>query len=55
MGNADEVKGQIKRGMGELRGDEKLKREGSIDEAAGKAKDSADKVADKARSLKEND
>jgi len=34
----DEAKGRVKRAAGELTGDEKLKRKGTIDKAAGKAK-----------------
>jgi uncharacterized protein YjbJ (UPF0337 family) len=48
MGN-DEAKGRAKRAAGELTGDESLKREGTIDKAAGKAKDAVDKAADRAK------
>ena len=44
--NADEVKGRIKKAVGELTGDEKLKREGTLDKAAGKAKEGIDKAKD---------
>ena len=46
----DEMKGRAKRAAGEITGDDDLKREGSVDKAAGKAKDVVDKVADKAKS-----
>jgi uncharacterized protein YjbJ (UPF0337 family) len=49
MAHADEVKGRVKRAAGELTGDEKLKREGSVDKAAGKAKEFVDKAADKVK------
>ena len=50
MGNSiDEAKGRAKRAAGELTGDDDLKREGSVDKAAGKVKDAVDKVADKAK------
>jgi uncharacterized protein YjbJ (UPF0337 family) len=49
MGNADEAKGRVKRAAGELIGDGDLKREGTVDKAAGKAKDAVDKVSDKAK------
>ena len=49
MGNADEAKGRAKRAAGELIGDADLKREGTVDKAAGKAKDAIDKVGDKAK------
>ena len=50
MGNStDEMKGRAKRAAGELTGDDDLKREGTVDKAAGKAKDLVDKAADKAK------
>lgn len=49
MAKADELKGRAKRATGELTGDDDLKREGTVDKAAGKAKDAVDKIADKAR------
>ena len=53
--NTDEAKGRAKRAAGELTDDDKLKREGTVDEAAGKAKESVDKAADKAKQLIESD
>ena len=50
-GEADQAKGHIKKAVGELTGDEDLKREGDIDEASGKVKDAVEKVADKAREV----
>ena len=49
MPNSDEMKGRAKRAAGEITGDDKLKHEGSVDKAAGKAKDLIDKAADKGR------
>ena len=49
MASIDETKGRAKRAVGELTGDDELKREGAIDKATGKAKDVADKVADKTK------
>jgi uncharacterized protein YjbJ (UPF0337 family) len=49
MPNMDEMKGRAKRAGGELSGDDKMKREGSIDKAAGKSKDAVNKTADKAK------
>jgi uncharacterized protein YjbJ (UPF0337 family) len=49
MGNADETKGRIKRAAGELSDDDKLKREGSVDKAAGSAKRVVDKASDKTK------
>jgi uncharacterized protein YjbJ (UPF0337 family) len=37
--NIDEAKGRAKRAAAELTDDEKLKREGTVDKAAGKAKE----------------
>jgi|SwirhirootsSR3_FD_contig_41_15431321_length_546_multi_1_in_0_out_0_1 uncharacterized protein YjbJ (UPF0337 family) len=54
-GNMDEAKGRAKRAAGELADDENLKREGTVDKAAGGAKEAVDKAADKAKSLIEND
>ena len=51
MAGIDEAKGRGKRAVGELSGDADLKREGTIDKATSKAKDGADKIADKAKDL----
>ena len=53
--NIDEAKGRAKRAAGELTDDEKLKREGTVDKAAGKAKETVDKAADKAKRLIRDD
>ena len=44
--HSDEAKGRVKKAVGELTGDEQLKREGTIDKAAGKTKEAVDKVKD---------
>jgi uncharacterized protein YjbJ (UPF0337 family) len=49
MAGIDETKGRAKRAVGELTGDDELKREGTIDKTTGKAKDVVDKVADKTK------
>jgi len=49
MGKLEEAKGRMKRAAGELSGDKQLKREGTVDKAAGKAKKAVDRTADKAR------
>ena len=54
MRNTDEAKGRVKRAAGELTGDDELKREGSVDKAAGKAKDAVDKTADSVKRKLEN-
>lgn len=53
--NIDEAKGRTKRAAGELTDDDSLKREGTVDKAAGEAKEAIDKAADKAKHLMEND
>jgi uncharacterized protein YjbJ (UPF0337 family) len=45
-GKSDEIKGRVKEAAGALAGDEKLKREGKVDQAAGKIKQKAEKVVD---------
>ena len=63
MGGMDEAKGRVKEAAGDLTDDDKLKQEGKLDQAAGKAKgtihdleekaeDLVDKVKDKLRSEK---
>lgn len=46
-GEKDEAKGRVKEAAGALTGDKDLKREGKVDQAAGKAKDAVDSVKDK--------
>ena len=46
-GKTDELKGRVKEAAGALTGDAKLKREGQIDQAAGKTKQKMEKVIDK--------
>lgn len=48
-GDTDKAKGHVKQAVGELTDDERLEREGKIDEAAGTAKDVADKAKDAAK------
>ena len=48
-GSMDESKGRIKKAAGELLDDDDMKREGSADKAAGKAKGAVDKAADWAK------
>jgi uncharacterized protein YjbJ (UPF0337 family) len=43
-GKSDEAKGRIKKAIGELTGNKKMKREGTIDKAAGKVKQGVSKV-----------
>lgn len=46
-GKADELKGRVKEAAGALTGDAKLKREGRLDQAVGKIKQSSEKLIDK--------
>ena len=46
-GKADKAKGRIKEAAGALTGDRRLKREGKIDQMAGRAKDAVTRTADK--------
>lgn len=48
-GTSDKVKGRVKEAAGALTNDKKLKNEGKVDQAAGKAKNAAEKVVDKAK------
>jgi uncharacterized protein YjbJ (UPF0337 family) len=48
-GKSDELKGRVKEAAGALTGDKKLKREGKVDQAVGKAKQKVQKVADKVK------
>jgi uncharacterized protein YjbJ (UPF0337 family) len=45
----DEAKGRVEEAAGDLTGDKDLQREGKTDQAAGKAKEAVDSVADKAK------
>jgi uncharacterized protein YjbJ (UPF0337 family) len=48
-GTTDKAKGRVKEAAGALTDDDKLRREGKLDQTVGKVKDAADKVADKVR------
>jgi uncharacterized protein YjbJ (UPF0337 family) len=48
-GRADKVKGRIKKAVGDLTDDPKLRRRGQVDETAGKIKDTVEKGVDKAK------
>jgi uncharacterized protein YjbJ (UPF0337 family) len=47
MSNADDMKGRAKEAAGALTGDDDLKREGKLDQAAGKVKEAVDTAKDK--------
>jgi uncharacterized protein YjbJ (UPF0337 family) len=44
--NADDAKGKLKEGAGAVTGDDSLKNEGKVDQAAGGLKQGIDKVKD---------
>lgn len=46
-GKTDKAKGKIKQAIGDLTGDDRLRREGKIDEVAGRAKEVIDTVKEK--------
>ena len=46
-GQSDKVKGKIKKAIGDITGNKKLRREGKADEVAGRAKEVIDKIRDK--------
>ena len=48
-GKTDEIKGRIKESAGALSGDDKLKREGQVDQAAGKVKQGVERAVDSVR------
>jgi uncharacterized protein YjbJ (UPF0337 family) len=54
MGNLDEAKGRAKQAVGDLTGDDDLRREGKVDEKAGQAKDKVGDLKDKAENAIDN-
>ena len=48
-GEADKVKGRVKEAAGAITDDNRLRREGKVDQAAGKVKDAAEKTVDKVK------
>ena len=48
-GKSNKLKGRVKEAAGALTGDKKLKREGKADQAAGKVKQTVEKVIDKVK------
>lgn len=48
---AEDMKGRIKEAVGDITGDESLKREGRIDQASAATKNAIDSVADKAKEI----
>lgn len=48
-GKTDELKGRVKEATGAIADDDQLRREGKIDQTAGKVKQTAEHVVDKAK------
>jgi uncharacterized protein YjbJ (UPF0337 family) len=53
-GKAQDVKGRVKRQVGEWTGDEELQAEGTAEQAGGKVQNIAGKVKDAARNVKDD-
>ena len=49
MGAVDNAKGRAKEAVGDVTGDDKLKKEGKLDRGKGKVKDAVDNVADRVK------
>ena len=50
-GDLDTAKGRVKQAAGDLAGDDDLKREGKVDEAAGSVKEKVGEAADKVKDV----
>ena len=50
-GKSDQIKGRAKDAAGAITDDDKLRREGKIDQAGGKTKEAVEKVVDKANKV----
>ena len=48
-GKSEEIKGRVKEAAGALTGDDKLSRDGKLDQATGKVKHAVEKVVEKTR------
>jgi uncharacterized protein YjbJ (UPF0337 family) len=53
-GKAEDIKGRVKRQVGEWTGDEELQAEGTADQAGGKVQNVVGKVKDAARNVKDD-
>jgi uncharacterized protein YjbJ (UPF0337 family) len=51
MTNTDDLKGRAKEAVGDLTDNEDMKREGKIDQASGKVKETVDDVKDKVKDV----
>jgi uncharacterized protein YjbJ (UPF0337 family) len=50
-GKSEEIKGRVKEAAGALTGDDKLRREGKLDQASGKVKQVVEKVVEKSKEV----
>ena len=50
-GKSDEIKGRVKEAAGVLTDDDKLRREGKLDQATGKVKQAVEKVVEKTKDV----
>jgi uncharacterized protein YjbJ (UPF0337 family) len=50
-GKTDDAKGRVKEAAGAITGDDSLKNEGKVDQAAGSAKDAVGDAADKVKDV----
>jgi uncharacterized protein YjbJ (UPF0337 family) len=50
-GKSEEIKGRVKEAAGALTGDDKLRREGKLDQATGKVKQAVEKVVEKTKDI----
>jgi uncharacterized protein YjbJ (UPF0337 family) len=50
-GKSEEIKGRVKEAAGALTDDEKLRREGKLDQATGKVKQAVEKVVEKTKDI----
>lgn len=50
-GKSDEIKGRVKEAAGALTDDDKLRREGKLDQASGKVKQVVEKVVEKTKDV----
>ena len=50
-GKSEEIKGRVKEAAGALTDDDKLRREGKLDQATGKVKQAVEKVVEKTKDI----
>jgi uncharacterized protein YjbJ (UPF0337 family) len=54
-GKSDEIKGRVKEAAGAISDDDKLRREGKVDQAAGKVKQATEKAVDAVKNAVQGD